>query len=327
MGVKDTKAKEFLSDNFRFADLCNYYLFQGEMVIRPEDLKEQDTTELLSVFGMDEQEVQIQKWRDILKRVVIKRTETCTYAIIGIENQSDIHYAMPVRNMIYDALNYGRQITETGKKKKEARDYKNSAEFLSQFGKEDRLTPVVTLTLYWGADEWDGPRSIHEMLLPMEEETKKYVADYKLNLIVPSEITDFEKFKSSLGPVLAIIKASQDEETTEKLVEDNPVYRNLEREAVSTIKLFTKYKLDVDKEEKEVDMCDAWEAHMNRGIREGRKEAIINLVLKKRKKGYPVAEIADFLEEDAAYVQRICDIASEEGADESNVQKILEKLK
>ena len=27
MGAKDTKAKEFLSDNERFADLFNYYLF------------------------------------------------------------------------------------------------------------------------------------------------------------------------------------------------------------------------------------------------------------------------------------------------------------
>lgn len=31
MGVKDIKAKEYLSDNTRFADLCNYYLFEGKM--------------------------------------------------------------------------------------------------------------------------------------------------------------------------------------------------------------------------------------------------------------------------------------------------------
>ena len=153
MGARDTKSKEFLSDNVRFADLCNYFLFQGEQVILPEELVEQDTTELLSVFGVKKKELQVQKWRDILKSVVIKRTQTCTYAIIGIENQTDIHYAMPVRNMIYDALNYGKQIEEAGKKKKQENTYKNSAEFLSQFGLNDYLTPVITLTLYWGADE------------------------------------------------------------------------------------------------------------------------------------------------------------------------------
>ena len=29
MGAKDTKAKEYLSDNERFADLCNAVLFDG----------------------------------------------------------------------------------------------------------------------------------------------------------------------------------------------------------------------------------------------------------------------------------------------------------
>ena len=33
------------------------------------------------------------------------------YAILGIENQNDIHYAMLVRNMLYDALAYSQQIS------------------------------------------------------------------------------------------------------------------------------------------------------------------------------------------------------------------------
>ena len=52
MGTKDSKAKEYLSDNTRFSEICNYVLFDGEKVIKPENLKECDTTEVLSVFGM-----------------------------------------------------------------------------------------------------------------------------------------------------------------------------------------------------------------------------------------------------------------------------------
>ena len=40
MGTKDSKAKEYLSDNTRFSEICNYVLFDGEKVIKPEDLKE-----------------------------------------------------------------------------------------------------------------------------------------------------------------------------------------------------------------------------------------------------------------------------------------------
>lgn len=48
MGAKDAKAKEFLSNNKRFADLFNYYLFEGRRVIKPEDLEERDTTGVLA---------------------------------------------------------------------------------------------------------------------------------------------------------------------------------------------------------------------------------------------------------------------------------------
>ena len=105
MGAKDTKAKEYLSDNERFADLCNAVLFDGEQVVRAENLEEKDTTEVLSVFGTDEKEIQFQRWRDILKQVVVKSYGDVYFMLVGLEHQSEIHYAMPVRVMIYDALN------------------------------------------------------------------------------------------------------------------------------------------------------------------------------------------------------------------------------
>ena len=51
MGTKDSKAKEYLSDNTRFSEICNYVLFDGEKVIKPEDLKECDTTEVRGFLG------------------------------------------------------------------------------------------------------------------------------------------------------------------------------------------------------------------------------------------------------------------------------------
>lgn len=40
------------------------------------------------------------------------QNKEATYLLLGIENQTDIHYAMPVRNMIYDSLQYGKQVME-----------------------------------------------------------------------------------------------------------------------------------------------------------------------------------------------------------------------
>ena len=39
-----------------------------------------------------------------------------TYVLLGIENQTRIHYAMPVRNIIYDALQYGKQVEEIARR-------------------------------------------------------------------------------------------------------------------------------------------------------------------------------------------------------------------
>lgn len=42
------------------------------------------------------------------------RDERAVYVILGVENQDKIHYAMAVKNMLYDALQYAKQV-EGGK--------------------------------------------------------------------------------------------------------------------------------------------------------------------------------------------------------------------
>lgn len=76
------------------------------------------------------------------------------YLVLGIENQSKIHYAMVVKNMVYDSLHYAKQVMEATKSHKGEK--LSGDEFLSGFTKEDKLIPVITLVLYFGAEEWDG---------------------------------------------------------------------------------------------------------------------------------------------------------------------------
>ena len=73
MGAKDVKVREFLSNNERFADLFNFYLFHGKQVIKPNDLQEKDTASVLSLYGIDKKEVQKQRWRDILPSLTVEK--------------------------------------------------------------------------------------------------------------------------------------------------------------------------------------------------------------------------------------------------------------
>ena len=124
MGTKDDMAREYLGQNERFADLCNYVLFDGKRIIDANDLEERDVSELVGVLGIDQKKVYYQqRWRDLLKQVVIKCTGKVYIVLLGVENQTRVHYAMPVRNMLYDALNYSSQVKDADKKHRTAKEH------------------------------------------------------------------------------------------------------------------------------------------------------------------------------------------------------------
>ena len=278
LGTKDSKAKEYLSDNTRFSEICNYVLFDGEKVIKPEDLKECDTTEVLSVFGIDKKQIVKQKWRDLLKCVSVKHTGQMYVILIGAEAQTDIHYAMPVKTMIYDALNYGEQVNEAKKRHRKNKDYKSSDEFLSGFTLDDKLTPVVTITLYLGTTQWDGPTSLVEMMPQMDERILPFINDYRINLLNPLEITDFSKFETGLRPLFELLKNASDEEKLNDLITKDETFTRVDVETVAAINLFVGTDIKYDENEEVVNMCKAWDDHKKRGIQEGRYLEIYSLV-------------------------------------------------
>lgn len=280
MGTKDSKAKEYLSDNTRFSEICNYVLFDGERIIKPDELKEQDSAEILSIFGIDKKQIIKQKWRDLLKSVSIKYTGNIYVILIGIEAQTDVHYAMPVKNMIYDALNYGDQVNEVRKCHNQQKDYKKSEEFLSGFTSNDKLTPVITITLYLGTGEWNAPRSLIDMMPKIDERVLPFINDYKINLLNPSDITDFSKFQTGLRPLFEVLKNARDERRLNEVISSDETFKNVDVETVAAINLFAGMDIKIEKEDEVLNMCKAWDEHKNRGIQEGENKILFSLVIK-----------------------------------------------
>ena len=188
---KDTLTKAYMARPDVFADVFNFFIYNGRQVIRAEQLRDMDTTSIALPFGLDGTQAPVQKIRDVLKQWIVKRDDKAAYLLLGVENQSDIHYAMPVRNMLYDALQYSAQVDTTAKAHKKAKgeNKPTSGEYLSGFYKSDQLIPVVTLVVYFGAKHWDGPMSLHEMMTIQDEDILKYVTDYRINLVAPEAIT------------------------------------------------------------------------------------------------------------------------------------------
>lgn len=236
MGMADAVTKQYMKENTVFADAFNFLLYNGENVILPQTLRELDTAEVVIPFTVDDkgkkQAQAVQKYRDILKMTTVMTDDKAAYVLFGVEAQTDIHYAMPVRNVIYDALQYGRQVTEISK-----RNRKNSGQ-----------TMAVT-----------------------DKGLLQHIPDYRIKLIDPAGIDsdEMDKFHTSLREVLSYIKYSKDADKLAEYMNHNQRMEHLEVGAAQVIKEVTNTKFQIQKGMEEVNICEAIEVLMNRRETEG----------------------------------------------------------
>ena len=271
----DTITKDYVKDAGVFADIFNYYIYGGRQVILPEQLTERDSTKIALPYGADGAVVPVQKFRDVQKLYAAMTDGKMEYVLYGAENQAEIHYAMPVKNNLYDALEYAGQVEKAAKshrkemkRKKEEGEASaeeggktpSAGEFLSGFWVEDRLIPSITVTIFFGSEEWDGPLSLFEMMDVSDPDVLACMDNYHVRLIAPAQMTDEEimKFQSSLREVMLFIKYSKDKENLSRvLVTNEKRFWELERRAADVIETITNSGIKYDESEEVVDVCQA----------------------------------------------------------------------
>jgi len=302
MGKKDDITREFMDDNTYFADFCNYYIYDGNQVLQPEQLHAL-APKLPIKTSTQKKKEQVQE-RDILKYISAKTDDNAAYLIVGIENQSDIDYAMPARNMLYDALQYKHQRQEITRKHRNNKEYDS---FVSGFQKNDKMLPVITIVVYFGSKPWDGPMSLHEMLDSSNPHLLKYAADYPLQLIDPHRMDEkaLNKFKTNAREVLTFIKYSKNKKKVLELVQEER-FKKLDSLAAEVINECTNSHLPlIANKEDDVNMCQAIDEIREDSRNEGRTEGIeigsINrskeMAMKLLKKGtMPLQEISELVE-------------------------------
>lgn len=261
------------------------------------------------------------KYRDVVKESEIGINRI----ILAIENQSEIHYAMPLRTMVFDALSYDQQYQLTKKQHRKNQDL-HGAEFLSGFSKEDKLQPITTMVLYLGEKPWDGPRTLHEMLdiSNLPSAVKKRIPDYPLLLVEARRLKNLDQFQTDIGIVFGFLQHSQNKTELKNFVEEHSdEFSQIDEDAfyviselTNTMKMDTIIENVVD-EGGTVNMCKAIDDMIEDGRSEGREEGritgkaegeyqkLISLVQKKVVKNMTPEEIADLFEEDLNIVQNI----------------------
>lgn len=308
MGKIDTCTKDYVRDNTIFADIFNQFIYKGEQKITPEQLRSVDTTEISVPYGIAGSGVPTQKYRDHLKILTVKEDQAAVYMLLGVENQSKINYAMPVKCMVYDALNYAAQVEKIVKSHKAERDKKRnkrneehvkqkddpqknerkvtSGEYLTGFYKEDFLVPVVTLVVYFGANEWDGPRNLHQMFAIQNEELLALIPDYRINLLTPQGMSDeeIEQFRTDFREVILFCKYMGDKKKLAEIIKKESGYKNMERKAIRVIEEIANVRIKVEEKEGKGNMCEGLQGIIDDAAEEARMKMSL-LIQNLRKDG------------------------------------------
>ena len=332
MGKANTAVNTWLSDSRRFADLFNGAVFGGRQIVQPEELRPLNKENDVIITDKTGQEKNLQRFRDI----VMQWKKGPLLAVLACESQDKVHYAMPVRNMLYDSLSYTEQIRliwkqQTTGQKTVSEDSGTSAdirrmtveEYLSHFRRDDRLFPVITLVFYYDLKKWDGALDLYDMFrldAGSEEQAvlRRILPNYHINLIDAGNVSHPGQFHSDLQQVFGMLKYRGEKELLQNYMEENRAYfGNVDVETYHALRVFLHsekmlQEISNPNREERIDMCQALEDIYADGLRKGEEEgfskgeeACLNsLIQKKLAKGKSVAQIADELEETEDAVRR-----------------------
>ena len=249
--TSDSACRTFLSNDVSFASFINAVVFEGEQLIRPENLVryENDTAFIIN----DSKRIEDKKRR---RDIVVKSDVNGIYCILGVEHQSSVDQAMVVRCAIYEMLEYLKQL--------ENKEYK-------------RLVPQIMVAFYTGPKKWNVPVKLSDYF-EIPEELKKYFNDWKIILVDVKEM-DTSKISDKqtryfIEAIQAMYKGSyEDLKRLKRMKKENFLYAAIITGSIDQVENV----LEGD----EIDMCEGME-RMAEGFR---KEGEVRGVIRGRSEG------------------------------------------
>jgi hypothetical protein len=269
MGKIDT-----YTDNYwnlvRFADICNATMFDGEDIVRPEELSEAENS--MSFAG----------GRESVKLMAdkVRRWKGKWIRIVCVENQSYIDYRMVLRCMLLDALGYHSQWKEKAAAHRKNKDLK-ADEFMSGIRRDEKFVPIITIVVYYGEKPWNAARRLYELLDVCDGEDmdtlKGVISDYKINLFDYHDYKEFDFFRTDLKNLFEFLRYSDDKEEIKQRVQNDKEYRTLSEDTTFLLEKLTNTKIFKNEKNREQkwrrgDMCKAFEDYKEEGRQEGRME-------------------------------------------------------
>ena len=260
MGEKD-KIEKLLEDYPDvFADIINVLVYQGEEVVKPEELR---TTNIRSQYKASD-DVLHEEERDTLKEWNNKKGFK---VLFGIENQTIKDKKMPLRVIAYDGASYRSQMLKKGAKE---------------------FCKVITLILHFGDNQWKDDKELREVI-NQESVNEELFQNYKLNVFDIAYLTEeqIKMFQSDFGIIADYFVKRRKGYKTIKHVDEMLKFMRIFAEDERFL------QLDVKKnEEGEVTMCTILDTAINKGIEQGISQGISQGITQGIAQGKIIGEIA-----------------------------------
>lgn len=216
--------------------------------------------------------------------------------------------------MLYDAFAYKKQYDGNAQKyggKGAKQKYGlTSAEYISRMKREDKFAPVITIVIYYGGEEWDGAKRLHEML-KIPPELLTFVKDYELNLVEArdNELVFHNKNNKDFFELAKILLSQKYK--TKKIRQKAETYckeQKVDGMVIKTVSAALNAKINYKEVKEDLDMCKVFEEIRAEGRIEGRLEATINsiknIILKLNKTSKEAMDILEFSEEERSALRK-----------------------
>ena len=141
----------------------------------------------------------------------------------------------------------------------------------------DLLSPVLNIVFYYGEDEWDGNLDLHGLLGLDRIDyrmLKKYVPNYRINLIDPKKLENLECFQTDLQIIFGMLKYRKNKEGMKNYVQNNRTFfAQVNQDTYNAVRAMLgsgqHLKTVNAKEGGTVNMCKALEDLYQDGVEEG----------------------------------------------------------
>ena len=287
MNEKDTTEKLLEDYNDVFADIVNTLIFDGKERIKEDSLED---NKINSAYKAEDGKLHEME-RDVSKYWKEGKTNLL---VVGIENQTKAEKLMPARIIGYDGASYRSQLLKsTGRSSKK------------------KLTPVVTIVLYFGLTRWNKPKNL-KGILDIPTGLEDFVSDYKINVFeiafLPEETVN--RFKSDFRLVAKYFTN----------IRKNPYYIPEDENEIKHVDAVLKFLSIMSGSEKALEkfmsigerevknmsdgpltklyykgVSDGKEQGIEQGIKQGINETLLRVYLNCRNKGMSIEESEDIV--------------------------------